>query len=152
MTDMKVTVRGKDELLRRLGALAPSAEKELAAASMTSGQEMVALARSYVPVRTGALRDSIVLTPPGGTPPAFSQGTRIVPPAAVMVTAGNTRVRYSHLVEFGTRAHIAGGQFAGAEIPGAPAQPFFWPAYRLTSRRHRSRAGRALGKSIKAAK
>jgi HK97 gp10 family phage protein len=71
-----------------------------------------------VPVRTGHLRDSIVVTPPGETTPAYATGgSTTVPENKVAISAGNTAVRYAHLVEFGTeKAH---------------AQPFFWPAYRL---------------------
>lgn len=147
---VRIRVRRKDELLRKLERLAPAARQELTAANKRSAEEMVGYARQFAPVRTGRLRDSIVATPPGQTPPDHSQGARIVPPGAYMVTAGNSRVRYAHLVEFGAAPHTAGGRFAGARHPGAPRQPFFFPAYRLIRKRHKSRAGRAIGKSIRA--
>lgn len=150
MTTVTVTVRNKDRLYQKLLKLAPAAEKELAVAGGKSANEMVQAARAFVPVDTGALRDSIVATPPGGTPPSYSRGaTGAVPPGAWMVTAGNRQVRYAHLVEFGVQPFVAGGRFAGAQHPGNRARPFFWPAYRLVRRRHRSRAGRAISKSIK---
>ena len=145
----KITFRKKDKLLDSIRRLAPAAEKELTAAAQKSAGEMVSLARSFVPVKTGALRDSIVATPPGGSAPGYSQGGRLVPKGAYAITAGNAAVRYPHLVEYGTAAHLNAGQFAGSEHPGTSAQPFFWPAYRLTRKRHQSRASRALTKSVK---
>lgn len=147
---VKVTVRNKDRLFAKLRKLAPSAEAELNVANQQAAEAMVGYARELVPVHTGALRDSIVATPPGGIPPDHSQGNRIVPEGAWMVTAGNTKARYAHLVEFGTRPHISGGEFAGAKNPGTHARPFFWPSYRLIRKTMKSRAGRALKKSIKA--
>jgi hypothetical protein len=52
-----------------------------------------------------------------------------------MITAGNRAVRYAHLVEYGT-----------AE---APAQPYFWPSYRLFKKRIASRVKRAVRKSVR---
>lgn len=146
---VKVTVRNKDKLFAKLKRLVPEADAALTKVNGEAAREMAALAKAYVPVRTGRLRDSIAVTPPGGVPPGHSQGARVVPPGSFMVTAGDTGVRYPHLVEFGAKAHAAGGRFEGAEHPGAPPQPYFWPAYRLVRRRHRARAGRALGASIK---
>ena len=146
---VKVSVRGKDELFAKLKRLAPQAQKELEVSNGKKAHEMVSLARGFVPVKTGKLRDSIEATPPGGTPPDYSQGSRTVPEGAFMVTAGNAKVRYAHLVEFGSRPHINEGQFAGTQNPGAPAQPFFFPAYRLIRKAMRSAASRAITKSIK---
>lgn len=148
---MTVTVRGKDRLFEKLRKLAPSAEKALTEANGQAADEMVALARSFVPVRSGKLRDSIVATPAGGTPPAHSQGAGVsVPAGAAMVTAGNSEVRYAALVEFGTQPHVNAGQFAGSQNPGTRARSYFFTAYRLVRKGMRSRAGKAIGKSIKA--
>jgi hypothetical protein len=117
MGAVTVTVRNKDRLYAKLRRLAPAAEAALVTVNGEAAAEMVRLAQSYAPVKSGKLRDSIVATPPGGSPPAHGQGATIVPPGAFMVTAGNTAVRYAHLVEFGTRQHVAGGRFAGAEHP-----------------------------------
>lgn len=146
-----VTVRNKDRLFAKLKKLAPTADIELIKANGQAAEEMVRLAQSFAPVRTGALRDSIVATPPGGTPPAHSQGAgQVVPEGAFMVTAGNDKVRYAGLVEFGTAPHVNAGIDPGTQNPGARRQPFFFPAYRLIRKTMRSRASRALTKSIKA--
>lgn len=147
---VKIDVRRKDVLFEKLRRLAPEAASALKFANQQAADAMVGYARDFVPVKSGALRDSIVATPPGGTPPSYSQGNRIVPPGSWMVTAGNTKVRYAHLVEFGAKPHIAGGLFAGAQHPGAPAQPFFWPSYRQVRSQMRRRATAAMKKSIQA--
>ncbi|SOC92565.1 phage protein, HK97 gp10 family [Rhizobium sp. AN5] len=86
---------------------------------------------------TGALIDSIAVTMPGHSTPPYSQpgGSRIAGETEVIVTAGNSDVRYAHLVEYGT-----------AE---ADAQPFFWPALRLLRARLQNRINRAAKKAVK---
>lgn len=138
-------------------------------AAEASGQEMVMLARSLAPVRKGtrggSLRASIALTKGGERTPAFSQpgGSSVVPDGAVMVTAGNARVRYPHFVEYGAREHEL-YKGAGSKLergrwrfmrhrerhPGMKAQPYFWPAYRLIRKKFASRVTRALNKAVKA--
>lgn len=148
---VKVTVRNKDKLLRKLGQLAPATQKNLAEANRQTADEMVALARNFAPSRTGALRESIVATPPGGTPPAHSQGAGagVVPEGAYAVSAGNSKVRYARLVEYGTSPHDNEGRFKGTQNPGARRQPFFWTAYRLIRKKMRSRASRSINKAVK---
>ena len=93
--------------------------------------------RSVAPVDTGALRDSIAVTLPGESTPPYSQpgGSRVAGPTEVIVTAGNSDVRYPHLVEYGT-SH-------------SEAQPFFWPVFRLLKTRFKRRDSRAIRKAIK---
>src|SRR5262245_49105408 len=112
-------------LERRLQAIPKGVREAVTPALEASGQELVGtMKRLAEPSRdTGALIDSIVMTPAGQATPPYSQpgGAKIVPENAVMVTAGNKDVRYPHLVEYGTTK--------------TPAQPFFWPAFRLTRKR-----------------
>lgn len=86
---------------------------------------------------TGALIDSIAVTLPGETTPAYSQpgGARLAGEDEVIITAGNTGVRYAHLVEYGTS--------------DTEAQPFFWPAFRLLRTRLQNRIKRAAKKAVK---
>lgn len=147
---LKWDQRTKDQWFRRLNKMAPTAQAYLEEASGKSAKEMQQMARSLAPVRTGALRDSIATTPPGGSPPKYSQNAMPrVPDGAWAISAGNEQVRYAHLVEFGTAPHEQGGMFEGTAHPGTRARPFFWPAYRTIRKRHRSRVSRALNKSIK---
>ncbi len=96
--------------------------------------------KQLAPVESGALRDSIAVTGPGETTPSYSQpgGSQVAAENQVLVTAGNTAVRYAHLQEYGT-AH-------------APAQPFFWPAYRLFKKRLAGRIKRSISKAVREAK
>ncbi|MBK3745815.1 HK97 gp10 family phage protein [Paraburkholderia aspalathi] len=86
---------------------------------------------------TGALIDSIAVTQPGQTTPPYSQpgGSRVAADTEVIVTAGNTDVRYAHLVEYGTSK--------------AEAQPFFWPALRLMRKRLLGGVALATRKAVK---
>ncbi|MCS0460338.1 MULTISPECIES: HK97-gp10 family putative phage morphogenesis protein [Rhizobium] len=86
---------------------------------------------------TGALIDSIHVTMPGQSTPAYSQpgGARLAGETEVIVTAGNADVRYAHLVEYGTN--------------DTEAQPFFWPALRLLRKRLQNRINRAAKKAVK---
>jgi HK97 gp10 family phage protein len=59
----------------------------------------------------------------------------VVPETSVAVTAGNTDVRYAHLVEHGTvKAH---------------AQPFFWPAVRMHRKKAKAAIKRAVATAVK---
>lgn len=149
---VSVKVLRRDALARKLKRLAPEAQRALAEANRLSAEEMAALARRFAEGsrQSGDLIESIAATPPGEIPPAYSQGRPFAETGAHLVTVGNAKVRYAHLVEFGAKPHVAGGRFAGAEHPGAPAQPFFYPAFRIVRKKHRSRASRALNKAIKA--
>lgn len=147
---MPVKIRRKDQLLKKLSALHPALFEAVAESNRQAADEMADLAKSFVPVKTGKLRDSIVVTGPGQQTPSYSQGGGdMVPEGAYAVSAGNSATRYAHLVEFGTKGHINAGKFAMTENPGAKPQPFFWPAYRMIRKRHKGRVGRMIGKALK---
>ena len=86
---------------------------------------------------TGALIESITVTGPGQTTPPYSQpgGSYTVRENEAVITAGNSEVRYPHLVEHGTTK--------------AEAQPFFWPGWRLGRKRAAARIKRAMSKAIR---
>ena len=124
-------------LQKRLDAIPKSVREAVRPALTKSGEELTAAMRRLAPEDTGALKDSIVATLPGERTPPYSQpgGARLVGENEVVVTAGNSGVRYPHLVEYGTAQ--------------APAQPFFWPAFRLLKRRIEGRLKRAIGKAVR---
>jgi HK97 gp10 family phage protein len=124
-------------LQARMDAIPKAVKEAVQPALQKSGQELVARMRSLAPVDEGDLRDSITYTPAGQTTPPHSQpgGSQVVPENAVMVTAGNADVRYAHLVEYGTLK--------------APAQPYFWPAFRLSHTRITNRIKRAVSKAVR---
>jgi HK97 gp10 family phage protein len=126
-------------LQKRLAAIPKSVRTAVQPALEASGSELVGTMRALAePSRdTGDLINSIEMTTAGNTTPPYSQpgGSRVVPENAVVVTAGNTNVRYPHLVEYGT-AH-------------ASAQPFFWPGYRLLRKKLSSRIKRSVSKAVR---
>jgi HK97 gp10 family phage protein len=126
-----------DRLKKRLEAIPKEVRKAVEPALIKSGEELAERMQHLAPVDSGALRDSITVTPPGQSTPAYSQpgGSRVARENEVLITAGNTDVRYPHLVEYGTIQ--------------APAQPFFWPAYRLSKARIQRRIKRAIGKAVR---
>lgn len=139
---MQGKVTGGARIRAVLDALPKQIEDDVEAAVLKGAHEVAAAQRLLTPVDTGALRDSIHVTPAGQSTPAYSQpgGASVVGPLAARITAGNTDVRYAHLVEYGT----------GGDSPTTP-QPFFWPGYRLTRRRVVSRIKREIGKAIRKA-
>jgi HK97 gp10 family phage protein len=126
-----------ERLARRLNAIPAAVKKAVQPALIKSGKELAATMRALAPEDTGALKKSLAVTPPGHATPAHSQpgGSRVARENEVLVTAGNSDVRYAHLVEYGTTK--------------ADARPFFWPAYRLKKKRILNRTKRAIGKAIK---
>ena len=126
-------------LEKRLDAIPAEILEALRPALMQSGEEiadgMRALAESSRD--TGALIDSIEVTGPGETTPAYAAGggRRTAGPNQVLVTVGNPDVRYGHMVEFGTVK--------------AEAQPFMLPAFRLVKPRVTRRITRAIGAAIR---
>ncbi|EYD73613.1 Phage protein, HK97, gp10 [Rubellimicrobium mesophilum DSM 19309] len=96
--------------------------------------------RALAPEDEGDLKASIAVTGPGQQTPPYSQpgGSMVVPENAAAVTAGNSEVRYPHLVEYGTKLQRA--------------QPYFWPGFRLSRKKAANRIKRAIGKAIREAK
>jgi HK97 gp10 family phage protein len=133
-------------------------QDEVRAAIAQSADEVVATQRRLAPVDDGDLRDSIIWQwdnkrrikysqQLGGTGQTKLRGLGYV----AVITVGNTKVRYAHLVEFGTGPHKQGGQFKGTMHPGTVAQPFFFPGFRLVRKRIKSRISRAVNKAIRKA-
>ena len=145
------SVKGWERLRRRLERI-PKAVKRAAQPAVTDAAgDVAATIKILTPVDDGDLRDSIAVTPGGERTPAHSQpgGSMTVPENAAMVSAGNTKVRYAHLVEFGSPPHIAGGIFEGAEIPAVPPKPFFWPGFKLSRKRAARKIKRGITKAVK---
>src|ERR1700744_3002745 len=119
-----------DEIARmrkRHAAIAADVAATLQPTLQEAAQEIVDEMQRLAPVShdgthgnpPGALRDSIVATPGGETTPDHSEpgGSQTVPPDSVIITAGNTRVRYALFPELGTVKMAA--------------EPYFFPAIRL---------------------
>lgn len=124
-------------LQRRMEAIPRAVREAVQPALKASADEMAASMANLAPVDSGALKDSIAVTPAGQTTPAYSQpgGSKLVPENSVAITVGNTDVRYPHLVEYGTK--------------DTSPQPFFWPAFRLLRKRAERRIKRAITKAVR---
>jgi HK97 gp10 family phage protein len=129
-----------DRLTRRLNAIPQAVRDAVKPALIKSGDELASRMQALAPEDTGALKGSIAFTPPGGQTPPYSQpgGQTTARDNQVLVTAGNEHVRYPHLLEYGTAT--------------AKAQPYFWPAYRLSKKRISDRIKRAIRKAVRGAK
>lgn len=130
-------------LQKRLRAIPKAVKQAVVPALMKSADEIAGRMRTLAPEDTGDLKDSIAVTPPGGTTPPYSQpgGSTVAGENQVLITAGNSDVRYPHLVEYGHSNGVNGST--------VPPHPFFWPAYRLTRKRSANRIKRAIGKAVK---
>jgi HK97 gp10 family phage protein len=146
-----MAILGLKSLNRKLKALPALAGAAIKLAMEQGADEIVAMMKRLVPVDNGDLRDSIGWT--WGDAPTYSQRIGAVKSKTgnlkITIFAGNSKVRYAHLVEFGSAPHINGGMFAGTQNPGAKAQPFFFVAFRALRRRTKSRITRAINKSAK---
>lgn len=126
---------------QRLRAVPSKVKAEVRIALEKSANEIVATAKQLVPVDSGALRDSIGWT--WGAAPKGSMTLGKVQTApnsdrlAITIYAGSSEAFWARWVEHGT--------------VDTPAQPFFFPAYRMHRRRARNRINRAIRKGLKEA-
>lgn len=104
-------------LERRLKAIPQAVKRAVEPALVQSGNELVSAMKALAPVDTGDLQDSIELTMPGQSTPPYSQpgGSQVAKENQVLVTAGNTNVRYPHLMEYG-HSNAAARPFFGLHI------------------------------------
>jgi HK97 gp10 family phage protein len=128
-----------DELAKRLSAIPQEILDALRPALIRSGEDVAANMRALAEASrdTGALIDSIEVTGPGETTPAYAAGggKRTAHANQVLVTVGNEDVRHGHLVEFGTVK--------------TEAQPFVLPSWRLAKPRTERRLTRAITNALK---
>ncbi|MGK7661960.1 MULTISPECIES: HK97-gp10 family putative phage morphogenesis protein [unclassified Marinovum] len=131
---------GLSSFRNRMRAMVMAGKKAAAPALLQGGYEVAEAMEALAPEDSGDLAGSIAVTPAGQSTPPYSQpgGASVVPENQVAITAGNSDVRYPHLQEYGTRHH--------------PAQPFFWPGFRLARKRAENRIKRALAKAIREAR
>ena len=135
---MASRIERREQMLAKLRKLPAAVRSEIKQAMAQSADEITAMQKRLVPVRTGALRDSIKQT--WGNKPGLSSAGLAVggakggdPDLTVWFTAGGERDGwYARFVEFGTSA-----------------QPFFYPAWRASKRRAKARISRAITRAAK---
>src|SRR5215204_2049985 len=104
-----------ERLERRLKAIPQAYRDAIKTQILLSAHKIMEHQKRVVKVRTGRLRDSIVVTPGGTGKVPYSIGIGgggRDHELSARISAGNEHVRHAHLVEFGTSTHIAGGKFA----------------------------------------
>ncbi len=128
-----------DALAKRLSAVPKEILDAVRPSLIKSGEEVAGNMRALAEGSrdTGALIDSIEVTGPGETTPAYAVGggKRTAHANQVLVTVGNEDVRHGHLVEFGTVK--------------TEAQPFMLPGFRLAKPRIERRIARAIANALK---
>ena len=132
---MKFKNRGR--FVRKLKALPEAVEKEMRPALQTGADEINGLQRRFVPKEEGVLESTIdnAMLP--------EKSGRI----GVELTAGGKRT--TRPVRNGADAeydYALGQEFGTKDMP---ANPFFFPGYRLGKKRAKSRITRAINKAAK---
>lgn len=166
-------MEGLDRLNAKLRRIPDAMREELRAAIAAGAADIVTAQKRLAPVKSGKLRDSIQFV--------FGDQEQVKyaslkfgaagrqkgdPYLTAIISAGNSAMRNAHNVEFGAPAHkikpkkprgrlVIEGRVLppgyAVDHPGAPAQPFFYPAFRANKRRVKSRITRAITKAAKKA-
>lgn len=126
---MSARIQGLDRLNRKLAALPAVARAEMEKALAKSADEIVALARSLVPVDDGALKASIGWTWGAAPRGAIALASGSAGGLTVTVFAGSDEAFYARWVEFGTVKMAA--------------RPFFFVSYRALRKRTKNRIRRS---------
>lgn len=141
----RASLRGRKRLSLRLRALKPAVRVEVETAAKKNAEEVAALARQWVPVDLGDLRDS-----------TKAEGLSEGPAIRWRVVSGDAVAFYARWVEFGRRASTKGESVtnksgrtrqAGATLGAVAAQPYFFPAYRTLRARLKRRNAATLRKA-----
>jgi len=135
-----MAVKGLPQLSAKLKRLRTATAEPVKIGVGKGAQLIVEEQKRLVPVRTGALRDSITWT--FGDPPAYASvglrmGGRQKNETRATITAGSNAVRYAHLVELGHG--------------GKPGTPFFYPGYRSRRKEAQKIIAAEIRRAVKAA-
>jgi len=130
---------GLAKLQEKLNRMPQIAKDQIKQALEASADEIVEMAKRLVPVDKGALRDSIGWTwgkvPKGAITLGKVAEASLAGDLTITIYAGNSDAFHARWVEFGTQK--------------MKAQPYFYPAYRATKKRAKSRVRRSVTKAAK---
>ncbi|MDO1560419.1 HK97 gp10 family phage protein [Brevundimonas sp. 2R-24] len=137
---MASRIEGVERLKRRFENMPKAVQRETRQAVEGEANRVADRMRAVVPVEDGDLKESITVTTEGRKTPSYSHpsGSHIVPEGAAEITAGNGKVRYAHMVEYGTKK--------------MQAEPFFWPTVRVERPKVRRNINKAIRKGLQEAK
>ncbi len=135
-----VRIIGLAKLQKKLSRMPKVAKDEIRKALEAAADEIVEMAKRLAPVDQGELRDSIGWTwgkaPKGAITLGKVAEASLAGDLTITIFAGNSEAYYARFIEFGTQK--------------MPAQPYFYPAYRATKKRAKSRVRRSITKAAKA--
>lgn len=140
--------KGLPQLKAKLARLKVETAKDVAPAMAAAGDRVVEMMKRLAPVDEGSLRDSIGWTFGDAPKGAIKVGTFRQGILRLTIFAGNENVFWARFVEFGTAPHVQGGQFAGTQHPGNPAQPFFFPSYRALKKEIKAMVRKAIREAV----
>jgi HK97 gp10 family phage protein len=131
----------RERLKRRFERLPGLTQAYVRDALAQGADEITAMQKRLAPRDDGPLQEAISW--------AWRRKASLGALMTIVIRAGNAKVRYAHLVEYGTRPHKQGGIFKGTMHPGTSPQPFFWPSYRALKKRVTARIRRAFKKAVR---
>jgi HK97 gp10 family phage protein len=132
-------LKGSAALEARLKAIPREVLAELRPALLRGAHDIADAMEALAPEDQGDLVNTITVTGPNGTTPAYASGggSITLPENVAAVTVGSPDMRHGHLQEFGTAHH--------------EAQPFMRPAFRLKRAKVMRRIQTAIRKAIQKA-
>lgn len=142
----KAKVMGREALMRRLNELVPNAEEYLAEAKLEVVKEAANLISADAPHDTGDYMSEIKGERQADNPNhAPVVGSKSKDPHAAAVYAPFIW----RFLEFGTRAHVNKGKFAGTQHPGTPAQPHVFPTWRDYKPTAKKKINAAINRAVR---
>jgi HK97 gp10 family phage protein len=124
---MAVTIQNRERLRAKARALRAKVAASVTPAVQQAAELIMATQRRFVPVDDGDLRDSI-----HQEPDVKSQNA-----TRVLIIAGGQPAPHAKIVEFGSLRQ--------------PAQPFFFPGYRVERKRAKAVISKAVRAAVKSA-
>jgi hypothetical protein len=143
---LKAKMQGRAALMRRLNELAPNAERYAAEAKLEAVKEAANLISADAPHDSGEYMTEIKGERQADNPNiAPVVGRKSKDPDATAVYAP----WIWRFLEFGTKAHINKGRFAGTQHPGTPAQPHVFPTWRAFKPRAKKMVNAAINRAVR---
>lgn len=142
----KAQVMGRESLMRRLNELVPNAEEYLAEAKLEAVKEAANLISAAAPHDTGDYMSEIRGERQADNP-------NHAPVVGAKSKDKNAAAVYAPFIwrflEFGTKAHINKGRFAGTQHPGTPAKPHVFTTWREFKPAAKKKLSAALNRAVR---
>lgn len=122
-----VTIQNRERLRAKARALRSRVAASVYPAVVEAANVIIATQKRYVPVDDGDLRDSI----------HQEQDQKSENATRVLIMAGGQAAPHARIIEFGARRQ--------------PAQPFFFPGYRVERKRARAIIAKAVRAAVRGA-